>query len=29
VGTENTYLVTESGFENLTDFPEEIVRIEA
>ena len=29
VGIENTYLVTESGFETVTDFPEEIIRIEA
>jgi Xaa-Pro aminopeptidase len=27
VGIENTYLVTETGFENLTVFPEEIVSI--
>ncbi len=27
VGIENTYLVTESGFENLTVFPEEIISI--
>ena len=27
VGIENTYLVTESGFENLTLFPEEITSI--
>ncbi len=26
VGIENTYLITESGYENLTDFPEEIIR---
>jgi Xaa-Pro aminopeptidase len=28
VGIENTYLITESGFENLTDFPEEILMAE-
>jgi Xaa-Pro aminopeptidase len=26
VGIENTYLITENGFENLTPFPEEILR---
>jgi Xaa-Pro aminopeptidase len=26
VGIENTYLITEEGFENLTPFPEEILR---
>jgi Xaa-Pro dipeptidase len=27
VGIENTYLVTNSGFEKLTEFPEDIIRI--
>jgi Xaa-Pro aminopeptidase len=26
VGIENTYLITETGYENLTEFPEEIIR---
>jgi Xaa-Pro dipeptidase len=28
VGIENTYLVTESGYENLTPYPEEVLSIE-
>ena len=27
VGIENTYLITDSGFETLTEFPEEIIEI--
>jgi Xaa-Pro aminopeptidase len=27
-GVENTYLVTESGFENLTPYREELIRVE-
>ena len=27
VGIENTYLITETGFENLTEFPQELIRV--
>ncbi len=27
VGIENTYLITETGFEKLTTYPEEIIRL--
>jgi Xaa-Pro aminopeptidase len=27
-GVENTYLITDSGFENLTPYPEEIIVVD-